>query len=109
MVVETGKGKLPVRYGWNALAKFGDLAGLTMDEILVLDLTNITMSNLTRFIYVGFAEGARREGEECVFKSPEEVGELIDDEPDVITKVMDAFAASKGKPTEVDDEEGKKK
>jgi len=91
MVVETSKGKLPVRYGWNALAKFGDLTELTMDEILELDMKKMKMSDLLKFVYVGFVEGARKEGVECVFKSPEDVGDLIDDEPDIITKVMEAF------------------
>jgi len=105
MVIETGKGKLPVRYGWNALAKFGDLAGLSMDEILELDLTKMKMSDLLNFVYVGFVEGARKDGVECVFKSPEDVGDLIDDEPDVITKVMEAF----GDMSKVEGEGGKKK
>ena len=97
MIVETKKGKLPVRFGWNALAKFGDMAGLTMDEILELDMTKMRMSDLLNFIYVGFVEGARKDGSECVVTCPEDVGDMIDEEPDIVEKVMAAFGESTSK------------
>ena len=105
MIVETIKGKLPVRYGWNALAKFGDIAGLSMDEILELDLAKMKMSDMLSFLYVGFVEGSRKAGEECVLKSADDVGDLIDDDPEVITRVMKVFSEM----TKSDGEPSKKK
>jgi hypothetical protein len=92
MIVETKKGDLPVRYGWNALAKFGDLAGLSMDEILELDIRRMSMSNMLNFIYVGFVEGARKEGVDCQVANAEEVGDMLDEEPGLAEKVFKAFA-----------------
>jgi len=92
MIVKTKKGDLPVRYGWSALAKFGDISGMTMDDVLELDLKKMKMSDLLRFILVGFQDGARYDGQECIFKSIEEIGDLLDDEPNVVEKIMDAFA-----------------
>ena len=91
MIVETSKGKLPVRYGWSALAKFGDLTGRNMDDVLDLDLTSMKISDLLNFILVGLEDGARKEGVECQIKGIDEVGDLIDEDPTVIEKVMDAF------------------
>jgi len=105
MIVKTSKGDLPVRYGWSALANFGDMAGMSMDDVLKLDMEKMKMSDLLKFIYVGFKNGARKEGEECIFKSYEEVGDLIDEDPDVISLVMDAFAEM----TKASGEGGKKK
>jgi len=105
MIVKTKKGDLPVRFGWNALAKFGDLSGLTMDEILELDMTKMRMSDLLNFIYVGFVDGARKEGAECLVTCPEDVGDMIDDEPDIVEKVMKVFEES----TSSEGEKGKKK
>ena len=106
MIVETKKGKFPVRYGWSALAKFGDLAGLKMDDVLELDLSKMSLSDMLNFIYVGFRDGARKEGEECAFQSIDEVGDLLDEDPDVMEKVMGAFGEmSKAKEAEA----GKKK
>ena len=104
MIIETGKGKLPVRYGWNALAKFGDLTGKSMDDVMGLDLTKMSVTDILTFIFVGFTEGARKDGEECKVKSIDEVGDMIDEDPSVISKVMEAFAVMSKS-----DEEGDKK
>lgn len=92
MIIETGSKKLPVRYGWSALAKFGDSTGKSMDEVLEMDITKMTISELLEFIFIGFTEGARKAGQECVVKDKVEVGDMMDDDPDLINKVMDAFA-----------------
>lgn len=105
MIVKTKKGDFPVRYGWSALAKFGDLSGMTMDDVLGLDLEKMKMSDLLRFILVGFQDGARYEGEECKFKNIEEIGDLLDEDPDVMQKIMDAF----GEMTKTEGEGDKKK
>ena len=91
MYIETEKGKMPIRYGWNALAKFGDLVGLSMDEILSLDPSKLKISELLTFIYVGLKEGSRKEGEDCKIGNEEDLGDLIDKDIKIISKAMDAF------------------
>jgi hypothetical protein len=107
MYIETSKGKVPVRYGWNALAKFGDLTGKSMNDVLEMDLDKMSISDLLAFILVGLQEGARKEEEECKISSVEEVGDLVDEDPEIVNKVMEAFAdMSKSTGEKV---EGKKK
>ena len=66
MIIETKIGKLPVRYGWGALAKFGDYAGLKMDDVLELDLNKLSITD--------------------------DVADLLDDDPSIVGKIMDAFS-----------------
>lgn len=92
MYIETSKGKFPVRYGLNALAQFGDLTNKSMDDVMSLDLKKMSISDILTFIFVGFSEGARKLGEECQIKTIQEVGDMIDEDPKLIDKVMGAFA-----------------
>ncbi len=99
MIVETKKGKLPIRYGWNALAQFGDLTGRTMTEILELNMAKFSMSDTLKFIYVGLVDGAKNEGEECKVKDEYDVGEMVDEDAELVIKVMNIFSeqsAAKG-------------
>jgi len=94
MIVETSKGKLPVRYGMNALAHFGDLTGKSMNVVMssLGDIGNLKISELLAFLYVGFVDGARFAGSECVIKSADEIGDMIDDDGELIGKVTNVFA-----------------
>ncbi len=99
MIVETKKGKLPIWYGWNSLAHFGDLTGRSMTEILKLDMTKFSMSDTLKFLYVGFVEGARKAGEECKVKDEYDIGDMVDDDAELVNKVMNVFSeqsAAKG-------------
>jgi len=91
MYIDTGKGKMPVRYGWNAYAKFGDLTGKSMDEVLGLDLKTMKPSEILTFIYVGFLIGAKHEGEECKVKDIDEVGNMLDEDPSIMSRMMEVY------------------
>ena len=93
MIVETTKGKLPVRYGMNALAHFGDLTGKTMNVVMksLGDLGKLSSTELLAFLYVGFVDGARFAKVDCVIQSPEELGDMIDDDEALIAKVTAVF------------------
>lgn len=107
MIVETKKGKLPVRYGMNALAKFGDMTGKSMNQVMssLNSLGDLAISELLAFVYAGFVDGARWAEEECKLKSLEEVGDLIDDDSELINKMFEAFS---GDSEEVEGESKKK-
>lgn len=96
MIVETKKGKLPVRYGMNALAHFGDLTGKSMTEVMNVlgDLGNLKISEVLSFVYVGFVDGARHAKEECKVADPSEVGDMIDEDGELLSKVTDVFIDS---------------
>ena len=107
MIIKTTKGELPIRYGWGALARFGDAAGLNMDTVLQLDMSNMKISDLLRFLLAGFEDGARKDGVECQIKSIDDVADLLDDDPSVVEKAMSAFGEMT-KPSE-EGKESKKK
>ena len=94
MIVETKKGKLPVRYGMNALANFGDLTGKSMNEVLKVlqgNLLEMSPSEIIAFVYSGFVEGARWNKEECKVESKEEVGDMIDEDADLMNKIFQIY------------------
>ena len=106
MIVETKKGKLPVRYGMNALALYGDLTGKSMNVVMesLGKFGDLKISELLAFVYVGFVDGARWAKEECKVESIEEIGDMIDEDRELIGKMFDVFS---GDSEEKDD--GKKK
>ena len=93
MIVETKKGKLPVRYGMNALAHFGDLTGKSMNVVMesMSSLGDLQISELLAFIYAGFIDGARWAKEDCKIESKEEVGDMMDDDDGLVSKMFEAF------------------
>ena len=100
MIVETKKGKLPVRYGMNALAHFGDLTGKTMNVVMSTmgELGDMKLSELLAFIYAGFVDGARFAKVECKVESIEEVGDMMDEDPNLATKMFEAFGGDSEEP-----------
>ena len=93
MIVKTKKGDLPVRYGMNALALFGDLTGKSMNVVMksMGDLGDMKVSELLAFIYAGFVDGARWAKTECKIESVEEIGDMIDDDAELVNKMFTAF------------------
>lgn len=107
MRVKTKLGDLPVRYGMNALSKFGDIVDKPMNEAFecLQDLTALKLSEVLAFVYVGFVDGARFEKEECKVLDLEQVGDMIDEEPELLTSMIKAYADQSGN----GEGEGKKK
>lgn len=93
MIVKTNKGDLPVRFGMNALAKYGDLTGKSMNDVMksLNNFGKLKLSELLAFIYVGFVDGARRAGEECKVADLVEVGDMMDDDPELINKIFEVY------------------
>jgi hypothetical protein len=94
MRVKTSKGDLPIHFGMNAMALFGDMVGKSMNQVLecVKSVGEMKISELLVFIYAAFAEGARKDGEECKVAVPSEVGDMLDEDMDMLGKIMDAYA-----------------
>jgi len=110
MIVETKKGKLPVKYGMNAFALFSDLTGKTMNQVMssLGNLGALKVGEVLAFVYVGFVDGARYAKVDCVIKDVEEVGDMIDEDGGLLIKMTKAFQEDSfaDEPTEG---EGKKK
>jgi len=94
MIVETKKGKLPVRYGMNAIAVFADLTGKSMNqafEALHKPFFDLPPSEILAIIYAGFVGGAKYEGEDCNISGVDEVGDMIDEDEGLITRMFEVF------------------
>ena len=99
---------MPVRYCMNALAQFGVLTGKSMSQVTAAlsDFGSLKMSEVLTFIYVGFVDGARKAGEECAVKGVEDVGDLVDEDKELLNKVL-AVYADQSPPAEEGDGEKK--
>jgi hypothetical protein len=98
MIVKTKLGDLPVRYGMNALSKFGDIVDKPMNEAFecLADLSALKVSEVLAFVYVGFFDGARFAKEECKVESLEQVGDMIDEDSELLTRMIKAYVDQSG-------------
>jgi hypothetical protein len=111
MIVETSKGKLPVKYGWKALRKFGELCEKDMNQVIEMITEGLSetwkgwrFTDMYNLLYVGFWYGALKSGEECQIKDGDEVEDLLDDDPNLTNRVskiliddfMDMFSDKTG-------------
>lgn len=93
MKVKTKRGELPVHFGMNALALYGDLTNQAMNDVVtgLSDIGKLKFSQFIALLYAGFVIGAKKEGVECLVESPEDVGDMIDADGDLIDKAMSAY------------------
>ena len=111
MRVKTDRGELPVHFGMNTLATFGDEVGKSMNEVMgcLSNMGSLKLSEMLAFFYAAFKEGAFAEGEDCQVKSSRDVGVMIDKDGELITKMMTAYTKQSVPEGEIEDSEGKKK
>lgn len=105
--IESNGKNLPVMFGMTALSQFCDDCGMSVADMESFGQAgNMKLSQAISLVYHGLKDGARKEKKPFDF-SKEEVGDLIDEDPELIGKVMGVFANSqaksegKGKPRKV--------
>lgn len=84
----------PVKYGFAALRKFSDLTGTTLQELDKLS-TSMTLTQAIALVYAGLADGARVTKTEFNL-SLDEVADLLDEDSEAMTNVLNVFAESFG-------------
>lgn len=89
--IEFGGEKRPVKYGWNALAIFGDLTGTGLNDLSKFE-TEMTFSEVLSLIYAGLKEGARQAKKEFTL-TIEDVGNFLDDDTDKIQEFLSVFTS----------------
>ena len=89
--IEFGGEKRPVKYGWNALAIFGDMTGSGLNDLGKFE-TEMTFSEVLAFIYAGLKEGARAEKKEFNL-AVEDIGDFLDNDTDKIQEFIDVFTS----------------
>ena len=84
----------PVKYGFAALRKFSDITGTTLQELDGL-ANKMTLTQAIALVYAGLADGARVTKTEFTL-SLDEVADLMDDDNEAMTNVLNVFAESFG-------------
>lgn len=96
--VKVGDKNYAVKYGFNALRLFTNAAGLELKDLEQLGET-IKIDHAILLVWAGMKDGARAEKEEFTLE-PEDVADLLDEEPTLLTQCLELFVASFIKPGE---------
>lgn len=97
-IIESNGKTYPFSFGMAALARFCESEGLTLDGLNQLG-ENMSPMLALALVHAGLVDGARREGK--VYEGTlEDVGDILDDDPDFLEKCMDVVNNSmpQGKP-----------
>jgi len=107
--VNIGGAKRPVKFGFNALAMFCDMTGMTIADLQNIGAT-IVPRQMIQLIWCGLNDGARAAGvpfegtvkvaagdEKIVPVSVEMVGDWMDEDPQVITEMMTLYGNSQAR------------
>jgi len=89
--IEFGGEKRPVKYGWNALAIFGELTGTGLNDLSKFE-TEMTFKEVLALIYAGLKEGARAEKKDFDL-TMDDIGDFLDKETEKIQEFIDVFTS----------------
>jgi len=112
MKVVTKKGELPVRFDVNTMALFGDMIDKSMNDVLGLlrDMSKLKFSDALKFYFAAFQEGAIDIGEECQIKDVREMGKMISDDIELISRLSSEYIKQSTPDEDVEEvDDGKKK
>ena len=94
-IMVAGKSR-PVKFGFAALRAFGDATNTSLNDLSAIS-EDITMTQAIGLCWAGLKDGARSVGED--FKlSLDDVGDLLDDDPDALAAIMGVFAEMQAQP-----------
>jgi hypothetical protein len=89
--IEFGGESRPVKYGWNALATFGDMTGTGLNDLSKFE-TEMTFKEVLVLIYAGLKEGARAEKKDFAL-TIEDIGDFLDEDTDKVQEFIDVFTS----------------
>ncbi len=90
--VHIGGENRPVKFGFNTLAEFGRLTGITLSGLQRLGDT-LTIAHVITLIWCGLKEGARKEGNPFDFDEYA-IGEWLDEDPNLVAEMMEHYGES---------------
>tara|TARA_R100000306_G_C4315114_1_gene112240 strand:- start:181 stop:522 length:342 start_codon:yes stop_codon:yes gene_type:complete len=94
-ILEIGKHKHPVRFGFNALRKYSLMTGATMNDLNKLASGQLTFNDAFSLIYCGIEDGYRASKQ--TFKlSLDEVTDMFDGNMDCMEKAFEILARAMG-------------
>jgi hypothetical protein len=87
--IEFGGESRPVKFGWNALAIFGELTGTTLSDLTKFE-TELTFKEALCLIYAGLKEGARSQKVPFTL-TIEDVGDFLDEDTGKVAEFITLF------------------
>ena len=104
ITITSGGKEYAVKFGMNALAMFCEMENISFDELNKLG-TSLRIGQMISLAYCGLKEGARVCKQDFNL-TKEDIGDMMDDDKDLITNIMSAFSSSQAVVKE--EEEGEK-
>jgi hypothetical protein len=99
--------KYPLRFGLNALRKYGQRTNTTLADLGKIG-DDISLENSLQLIYAGIEDGYRKAKQKCEL-TIECLADLIDDDFEAITRCMEVLSSQIGKENQQSEDEKKEK
>lgn len=87
--------KRPFRFSWKSLRRLANELGVEKLQDLATQVGDLPLSKIPAFIFIGFEQGAKREGIEIDFTAAT-VEDWLDDKFALFQEAMEAFARDFG-------------
>jgi len=92
--VKIGEKQYPVKFGFSALRKYSKKTNTTLQDLEKLG-TEMTLDGALTLIHCGIEDGYRAAKQECQL-TIDDLGDLIDNDFDSISRCMDVLAEQMG-------------
>ena len=92
--VEIDGEKYPIRFGMNALRKYGKRTGTTLADLEKLG-QDIDLENALQLVYAGIEDGYRKAKQKCKLDI-ESLADLIDNDYEALSSCMDVLTKQMG-------------
>tara|TARA_R100000781_G_scaffold115006_1_gene88391 strand:- start:558 stop:884 length:327 start_codon:yes stop_codon:yes gene_type:complete len=92
--VEIDGERHPIRFGMNALRKFGKRTGTTLADLEKLG-ADMDLENALQLVYAGIEDGYRKAKQKCEL-DVESLADLIDNDYDALAKCMNILSQHMG-------------
>ena len=90
--VHIGGEDRPVKFGFNTLAEFGNIAGLKLNDLQNLG-SSLTIDHVITLVWCGLKAGAKKEDKEFT-ASKDDVGDWLDEDPNLVAEMMTIYGES---------------
>lgn len=90
-IVTIKKDKFPVYFGMAALSDFEEKTGVALAEMDQY-AKGMPLKHSLELAFVGLKHGARRLKQECKFENSYDVADYLDNDPELLAKVLNVFS-----------------
>lgn len=98
-ILEIGKHKMAIRFGFNALRKYSLMTGATMNDLNKLASGQLTFNDAFSLIYCGIEDGYRASKQPFTY-SLDDITDMFDGNMDCMEKAFEILARAMGEGNE---------